>query len=108
MNIIKQIKKTLPTMRQINAVREEIDRAMIVAREAWLKKHPRPSYEVEEKWLCKYRSPRRVHADAERMAMKALEEKREALLFDARMGKITADELYAKVKAFWQHTIAKN
>lgn len=32
--------------------------------------------------------------------MKAMEAKREALLFDARMGTITAEELYAQAKAF--------
>lgn len=92
--------KNQPTMRQINAAREQLDRALSEARSAWRKANPRPSYEAEEEWERKHRSPIRLHEDAEKKAMRAIEDRREALLFDARMGKITADELYAKAKAF--------
>jgi hypothetical protein len=94
------MKKNEPTMRQINAVREQLDRTLSDARRAWHKANPRPSYEAEQAWERKHRSPHRLYEDAENKAMKAMEDKREALLFDARMGKITADELYAKAKAF--------
>ena len=92
--------KNEATMRQINAVKEELDRKLRAAREDWRKKNPRPSWKTEEQWERTHRSPQRLHDDAEKKAMKAMEAKREALLFDARMGTITAEELYAQAKAF--------
>ena len=94
------MKKNEATMRQINAAKEELKRKINAAHEDWRKKHPFPSWKTEEEWERTHRSPQRLHEDAEKKAMKALERQREALLFDARMGTITAEELYAKAKAF--------
>ena len=94
------MKKNEATMRQINAVKEELDRKLKAMREAWNHNNPRPSWKIEEDWERKHRSPRQMHGDAEQKAMKAFEAKREAILFDAKMGKITAEELYAKANAF--------
>jgi hypothetical protein len=94
------MKKGEASSRQIETAKDEIDRKISAARTDWRDKHPRPSYIAEEEWDRKHLSPFRVHSAAEKKAMQGLVNKRESLLFDARMGKITADELYAKVKAF--------
>lgn len=94
------MKKTDATMRQINTVREELDKKIREAHKAWLKKHSRPLWKTEEAWERAHKSPQRMHKDAENQAMKALFEKRDKIIFDARMGKLSADELYVDTRKF--------
>ena len=93
------MKKQNATMRQINAVRDELSKKRQKAMEDWRSKNPRPSWEEEDAWEKKHRSPQRIHDTAMRKVEGALLAKHDALLFDARMGKITADELYHRFKA---------
>lgn len=87
-------------VRQIETAKKELERKIGTAREDWCKKNPYPSWQTEEEWEKKHVSPRRKHEAAKKNAVKHLESKKEAILFDASMGKIDEAELYQAVKEF--------
>jgi len=87
-------------VRQIEAATKELERKIFSAREAWCKKNPYPTWQTEEEWEKRHISPRRKHEAGKKNAVKHLEAKKGAILFDARMGKIDERTLYEAVKAF--------
>ena len=73
---------------------------LIEKSEQWAESHPGCSWEADQAWRAKHPSPMERHGRARTKAMAPLKAKRDAILFDARMGKISADELYEAAKKF--------
>lgn len=92
--------KKLPTMREINASKDKMLAGIRKRRSEWDKKNPGPSCDEYEEWKAKHPSPRAKHDALRDKVLTQYVEESEAILYDARMGILTPDELYAKVKAF--------
>ncbi len=87
-------------IRQIESAKNEMNNRVRELRQRLEEKDPRPTYEQEREWEKRHPSPRAKWEI--RMASKTapLFRRMDQILFDARMGKITAEELYEKVKKF--------
>jgi hypothetical protein len=91
------MKKNPPSMREVNAaeqaLREKIrEKAKCCGTE--------PTYEANRAWEKANPSPSERYARKVRAFETALRTKADELLLAGRMGQITSEEFYAKVKAF--------
>ena len=86
-------------MRQVNAAEQEITRQIQTAREKWRDENPR-DWETEEAWKKAHPSPHDKAVAKLEAAESKLKEKRDQLLFDAKMGNITPEQLTKCVKSF--------
>ncbi len=88
----------IPTMRQVAAAKEEMGRLIRLAAREYAATIPNWGWKRQDDWRKAHPAPwekteLKVNAYREKLNAAA-----EALLFEARMGRITADELAAKVK----------
>jgi hypothetical protein len=91
------VKKNPPSMREVTAAQEALrnkirERAKAVGNE--------PSYEEDRAWKSKHPSPSERYAREVRKVEATLQAKADEILLAGRMGQITSEEFYAKVKAF--------
>ena len=91
------MKKNAPSMREVEAAERELrnrirEKARDVGRE--------PSFEEDRAWRMKHPSPSERYARKVRKVGAALQAKADEILLAGRMGQITSEEFYAKVKAF--------
>lgn len=91
------MKKNPPSMREVTAAQEALrnkirERSRAVCNE--------PSYEEDLAWRAKHLSPRERYAREVRKVEATLQAKAEDILLAGRMGQITSEEFYAKVKGF--------
>lgn len=94
------MRKNEATQRQINAAREELKRKKSKKLSEWEKTNPRPKWQDEEEWIKTHKSPRTIFEAKRAKAEAAFAIVAEAILFDAKMGKITAEELYSRTNSF--------
>ena len=88
------------TARQLNAAKERMKQKIAAVRAEWTESNPEPSWEVEQAWLTRHSSPKTKHSRGKAKAVKPLVDKMNALLFDAKMGRLDADAFYALVQQF--------
>lgn len=91
------MKKNPPSMREVKAAQDTLmnrirERAKVVGKE--------PTYEENSAWHAKHPSPSQRYRIKVRKMEDALRAKAEEILLAGRMGQITSEEFYAKVKAF--------
>jgi len=91
------MKKNYPSIREVNAAQDALQNKIRERAKAVFKK---PTYEDDRLWREAHPSPSERYARKFCNAEKVLRAKADEILLEGRMGQITSDEFYAKVKAF--------
>lgn len=91
------MKKNPPSMREVKAAEDAFNR---IIRERAKTIGEEPSYEANQAWHEKHPSPREIYSRKVRKIEEALKARADEILLAGRMGQITSEEFYAKVKAF--------
>lgn len=94
------MKKDIASQRQMNAVEKRLKELRNLVLQRWIEKNPGPSWKVEDAWRKANPSPQDQHNDKRNAKAKELDAKISSLIYDARVGKITADEFLQKVDSF--------
>lgn len=87
-------------MRQINAAIEDMDRKLRKRQNEWDEKNQAPDWSTENEWKLKYKSPRDRHYEKRDKHLQADKDKMNKIILDAKMGKITAEQLYDRIEKF--------
>jgi hypothetical protein len=90
--------KNPPSEREVRAAAEELKKRIRIKSKA-ASGHS-PSWDEDRAWKAKHPSPSDRYQTKLNKIESDLQEKADAILLAGRMGQITSDEFYAKVKAF--------
>lgn len=88
------------TVRQIEAAGLAIDKKIREKRHDFEKDNPAPEWKDEQAWRKRHPSPREKYENELGRKLKPLENKRDRILLQARMERITEDQLFKLVEEF--------
>lgn len=93
-------KKNQCNFRQINAAREVLENKKRAKRAEFAKKYPKLEYETIRQWEIKHRHPERMYEIAAHKNEDAIDTAIDGILFNAKMGAMTPEELMKAVETF--------